>query len=56
MFKCWRDAFEDFIPGVKAEWKQVFHNRVRCKQREKDGQCSSVCLVDTAAAEGVMHC
>jgi hypothetical protein len=28
MFKCWRDAFEDFIPGVKAEWKQVFHNRV----------------------------
>jgi hypothetical protein len=28
MFKCWRDAFEDFVPGVKAEWKQVFNNRV----------------------------
>jgi hypothetical protein len=29
MFKCWRNAFEDFVPGVKAEWKQVFNNRVR---------------------------
>jgi hypothetical protein len=28
MFQCWRDAFEDFIPGVKAEWKGVFSNRV----------------------------
>eukprot|EP00775_Hariotina_reticulata_P011241 gene11241-11390_t len=27
MFQCWRDAFEDFLPGVKAEWKGVFSNR-----------------------------
>ncbi|WIA31315.1 hypothetical protein OEZ86_002217 [Tetradesmus obliquus] len=35
MFKCWRDAFEDFIPGVKAEWKQVFHNRVATTDGKK---------------------
>lgn len=28
MFKCWRDAFEDFMPGLKAEWKAVFKNKV----------------------------
>lgn len=28
MFKCWRDAFEDFVPGLKAEWKAVFSNKV----------------------------
>lgn len=28
MFQCWRDAFEDFIPGLKAEWKAVFKNKV----------------------------
>lgn len=30
MFQCWRDAFEDFMPGLKAEWKAVFKNKVRC--------------------------
>lgn len=28
MFQCWRDAFEDFVPGLKAEWKAVFANKV----------------------------
>eukprot|EP00878_Enallax_costatus_P011351 GHUV01011854.1.p1 GENE.GHUV01011854.1~~GHUV01011854.1.p1 ORF type:complete len:445 (+),score=51.67 GHUV01011854.1:723-2057(+) len=28
MFQCYRDAFEDFMPGVKAEWKGVFANKV----------------------------
>jgi xanthine/uracil/vitamin C permease (AzgA family) len=28
MFQCWRDAFEDFYPGLKAEWKAVFKNKV----------------------------
>ena len=31
MFQCWRDAFEDFIPGLKAEWKAVFKNKVRAR-------------------------
>lgn len=28
MFQCWRDAFEDFLPGIQAEWKGVFKNKV----------------------------
>jgi hypothetical protein len=28
MWQCWFDAFEDFWPGLKAEWKHAFHNRV----------------------------
>jgi hypothetical protein len=29
MFQCYRDAFEDFVPGLKAEWKAVFSNKVQ---------------------------
>lgn len=36
MFQCWRDAFEDFIPGVKAEWKGVFANKVITGGLDKD--------------------
>ena len=28
MFVCWSNAFEDFIPGVKGEWRGVFSNKV----------------------------
>jgi hypothetical protein len=28
MFQCWRDAFTDYFPGVKAEWKGCFDNRL----------------------------
>ena len=28
MFQCWVDAFSDFRPGLKAEWRGVFANRV----------------------------
>lgn len=35
MFQCWRDAFEDFMPGVKAEWKGVFSNKVTRRARAR---------------------
>jgi adenine/guanine/hypoxanthine permease len=28
MFAVWGEAFEDFVPGVKAEWKGVFSNTI----------------------------
>jgi hypothetical protein len=28
MFTCWFEAFEDFLPGLKAEWKGAFANKV----------------------------
>jgi hypothetical protein len=28
MFQCWRDAFSDYFPGLKAEWKGCFNNRL----------------------------
>ena len=28
MFRCWEEAFEDFVPGLKAEWKGAFSNKV----------------------------
>lgn len=28
MFQCWRNAFSDYFPGLKAEWKGCFDNRL----------------------------
>jgi hypothetical protein len=28
MFSCWKDAFTDYFPGLKAEWKGCFGNRL----------------------------
>jgi hypothetical protein len=29
MFACWRDAFDDYVPGLKAEYKALLQNKVR---------------------------
>jgi len=28
MFACWRDAFSDFFPGLRDEWRGCFSNRL----------------------------
>jgi hypothetical protein len=35
MFQCWRDAFSDFFPGLKAEWKGCFNNRLSERPSKK---------------------
>jgi hypothetical protein len=28
MFTCWRDAFDGYVPGLKAEYKAFLQNKV----------------------------
>jgi hypothetical protein len=50
MFQCWRDAFEDFVPGLKAEWKAVFKNKVgRAWTTSLRARCVCCCPVAAAA-------